>query len=211
METAKKIRYALAISMALLVMVLLAAFINMRITIAGSNKETVVLGMIKNIEAIQLNAEHLAHLKDGYIKNGDEKYYIEYAEVAVKIKENKNELLEYSIKNNYKKEEVLRLANVAARNITNNNKLLDIKKYQDSSYGQIPYYDSIGHRQIDSVILLSGMLEKDAIGIFKNATAAKQKLNRLQLWLYLSLAVLFFASGYFAYIYMKGNFNEITY
>ena len=208
MNLAKKIKYALATSMVLLVVVLLAAFINMRITIAGSNKETMGLGMIKNIESIQLNAEHLSHLKDIFLKTGNDRYLNEYADASKKIKESKNELLNYSIKNNFRKEDVLQLANIAARNIVNNNRILDIKKYQDSSYAQIPYYDSIGSLQIDSVIMLSGSLEKDAIGIFKNTTAERQKLHKQQVWLYFLLAILFFASVYFAYIFVKGNFKK---
>ena len=86
----EKIKYALAASMALLVLVLIFAFINMRITIADSNRETVVLGTIKNIEAIQLNAEHLEHLKDMYLKSGNENYLREYDAVSAKIKNDKN-------------------------------------------------------------------------------------------------------------------------
>jgi len=208
MNLAKKIKYGLATSMALLVVVLLAAFLNMRNTIAGSNKETVVMGMIKNIEAVQLNAEHLEHIKDVYLKSGNENYLKEYDDVAGKIKENKNELLNYSIKYNHRKDDVLLLANIAARNISNINKLLDIKKYQDSNHAEIPFYDSIGNRQVDSVIMLSGILEKDAISIFKNTTLQRQRANNQQIILYLLLAILFFASVFFAYLFVKDNFKK---
>ena len=208
MDTAKKIKYALAASITLLVMMLLAAFINMRVTSAGSNKETLLLGIIKNIEAIQLNEEHLVNLKAAFLKNGNEKYFNEYTEVAKKIKENKNELLNYSIQYDYRKEDVLQLANIAARSIANNNRIIDIKKYEDSSFALIPFYDSIGSRQIDSVTILSGSLEEDAIGIFKNTVSERQRLNKQQEWLYFLLAILFFISLYFAYIYVKGNLKK---
>ena len=91
----EKIKYALATSMALLMLVLIFAFINMRITIADSNRETVVLGTIKNIEAIQLNAEHLERLKDMYLKSGNENYLREYDAVSGKIKNDKNALIAY--------------------------------------------------------------------------------------------------------------------
>jgi len=204
----EKIKYALAISMALLILVLIFAFINMRITIAGSNRETVVLSMIKNIEAIQLNAEHLEHLKDMYLKSGNENYLREYDTVSGKIKNDKNELIAYSIKYDYKKKDVLQLANIAARNISNNNKILDIKRYQDSNQAEIPFFDSIGNRQIDSIIILSGSLEKDAISVFKNTTAQQQKANTQQILWYLLLAFLFLVSAFFTYLYMKENLKR---
>ena len=208
MNTAKKIKYGLAASLALLVILLLLAFINMGKTIAGSNKETVVLGMIKNIEAIQLNAEHLAYLKNLYLKTGNEKYLNEYTTVEKKIRESKNELLNYSIENNYKKEDVLELANMAVRYIANNNRTLDTKKYEDSSYAQVLFYDSIGRRQIDSVMNLSGSLGQDALAIFNTTTSARQRLHRQQVLLYFLLAVLFFISGYFAYLFVQGNLRK---
>ena len=208
MDTSKKIKYGLAASMALLVTVLLAAFINMRVTIAGSNKEIAVLGMIKNIEVIQLNTEHLAYLKNLYLKSGNEKYLNEYTDVEKKVKASKNELLNYSIQNNYKKEDILELANVAARNITNNNRILDLNKYEDSSHADMQFYDSIGSRQMDSVIMLSGKLEKDALAIFKNTIEARQKLQKQQIILYFLLAILFFISLYFTYLFVRENLKK---
>ena len=204
----KKIKYGLLVSVALLAMVLLIAFINMRSTIASSNKETVVLRVIKNIEAIQLNVEHLEHLKDAYSQSGNEIYLKEYEEVSAKIKENKNELLNYSIKHNYKKDDILLLANIAARHITNNNKLLDIKRYNDSSLAEIPFFESNGNKQVDSIINLSGRLEKDAIGVLKNTTEEKQKANTQQIILYLLLAILFVTSILFAYLFTKANLKK---
>ena len=204
----EKIKYALAASMALLVLVLIFAFINMRITIADSNRETVVLGTIKNIEAIQLNAEHLEHLKDMYLKSGNENYLREYDAVSGKIKNDKNELIAYSIKYDYKKKDVLQLANIAARNISNNNKILDIKRYQESNQAEIPFFDSIGNRQIDSIIILSGSLDKDAISVFKNTTTQRQKANTQQILLYLLLAFLFLLSAFFTYLYVKENLKR---
>lgn len=208
MCTAKKIKYGLAVSLALLVILLLAAFINMGKTISGSNKETVALGIIKDIEAIQLNTEHLAYLKNLYLKNENEKYLNEYTTTEKKIRESKNELLNYSIANDFKRKEVLELANVAARNIANNNRILDIKKYDDSSYAQVLFYDSIGNRQIDSVINLSGSLGKDALSFFNDTTLARQQLHKQQVMLYFLLALLFIISGYFAYHYFRGNLKE---
>ena len=208
MYTAKKIKYGLAASLALLVILLLAAFINMGKTISGSNKETVALGIIKDIEAIQLNTEHLAYLKNLYLKNENEKYLNEYTATEKKIRESKNELLNYSITNDFKRKEVLELANVAARNIANNNRILDIKKYDDSSYAQVLFYDSIGNRQIDSVINLSGSLGKDALSIFNDTTLARQQLHKQQVMLYFLLAFLFIISGYFTYLYFRGNLKE---
>lgn len=208
MYTAKKIKYGLAVSLALLVILLLVAFINMGKTISGSNKETVALGIIKDIEAIQLNTEHLAYLKNLYLKNENEKYLNEYTTTEKKIRESKNELLNYSIANDFKRKEVLELANVAARNIANNNRILDIKKYDDSSYAQVLFYDSIGNRQIDSVINLSGSLGKDALTFFNDTTLTRQQLHKQQVMLYFLLALLFIISGYFAYHYFRGNLKE---
>ncbi len=207
-KTAQNIKYALALSIALLLLVLLAAFTNMRVTSARSNKETVLLGIVKNIEAIQLNAEHLDHLKDAWLKNGNEQYLKEFAGVAIKIKENKNELLEYAITNNFRKNDVLQLANISGRSIANNNRILDIKRYQDSNYALIPFYDSIAGRQLDSVIILSANLEKDALHIFKNATEDRKQLYKQQSWLYFLLAVLFFVAAYFASRYVKENLEK---
>ncbi len=208
MDFLKKIKYALLVSVVLLVAVLLVAFINMRSTIATSNKETVVLRMIKNIEAIQLNVEHLEHLKDAYFQSGNENYLKEYEEVSAKIKANKNELLDYSFKYNYKKDDVLLLANIAARHITNNNTILDIKRYKDSSLAEIPFFESNGNKQIDSIINLTGRLEKDAIAVFKTTSEKRQKANTEQVILYLLLAVLFVASILFAYLFTKGNIKK---
>ncbi len=208
MDFEKKINFALATSMALLVVGLLFAFINMRITIADSNKETLVLRTINNIEAVQLNVENLVHLKNVYLKTGNENYLKDYAVVSSKIKENKNELLDYSIKYNYKKDDILLLANIAARNISNNNTILDIKKYNDSSQTEIPFFESFGNRQKDSVIIISGRLKKDAMDVFKNTTAQRQKENTQQILLYFLLAVIFFTSLFFTYFYVKANLKK---
>ena len=208
MDFEKKIKFALVTSMALLVVGLLFAFINMRIAIADSNKETLVLRMINNIEAVQLNVENLVHIKNVYLKTGNENYLKDYPIVSSKIKENKNELLDYSIKYNYKKDDILLLANIAARNISNNNTILDIKKYNDSSQTEIPFFDSFGNRQKDSVIILSGRLKKDALDVFKNTTAQRQKANTQQILLYFLLAVIFFTSLFFTYFYVKANLKK---
>ena len=205
MDFQKKIKYALSVSMPVLVVVLLIVFINMRSTIASANKETVVLRLIKNVEAIQLNVVYLEHLTGAYFQSGNENYLNNYEQISAKIKENKNELLDYSIKYNYKKNDILQLANIAARHITYKNILLDIKRYKDSSRSEIPFFESNVNKQIDTILTISAGIEKDATVIFKNTTEQIQKANTQQIFLYLLLAILFFISVVFAYLLTKAS------
>ena len=208
LDIVKKIKYGLTVSMILLLMVLLAVFINIHKTIISSKNEIAAIGMLKNIEAVQLNAEHLNHIKELYLKTFNENYLKDYPGISKKIKENKNDLLEYSIKNNFEKENVLLIANLAARNVVNENKILDTKKYLDSNYNLISFYDSIGNSQIDSIILLGNQLEKKAKVILNISTELQQSTTNQQFFLYIIIALLFFASVLFAYINVKSSFKK---
>ena len=209
MNFENKIKYALVTAIAFLIAVLIAAFINLGSTSAESNKETLMLGVINNTEAVQVNVANLVHLKNVYLKTGNQKYLDDYAEVASKIKENKNELLNYSIKNNYKKDDILLLANIAASNISNNNTIIDINKYKDSSsHTEIPFFDSIGNKQRDSVIMLSSMLKQDATKVLKSTTAKRLQANNEQVFLYIWIAILFFTTIILTYFFLKASLKK---
>ena len=202
-DISKKMKHALALSIGLLFMLFIAVFVNMRNNNINLKKESTVLGLIQNIEAVQLNTEHLEHVKDVYLKSSDENYLNECAAVSQKIKENKNNLLDYSIKNNYRKEDILLLATTAGRTITTVNKILDSKKYQENNLSEISFYDSIAGNQIDSVTKLSGKLENDAINILQITTAQQHRNTNKQILLVVLLGTLFFTTLTFAYLYVK--------
>ena len=196
-------KYALALSIGLLLMLLIAVFVNMCNNNINLKKESAVLGLIQNIEAVQFNTEHLKHVKEVYLKSSDENYLNESSAVIQKIKENKNNLLDNSIKNNYRKEDILLLATTAGRTITTVNKILDGKKYQENNLSEISFHDSIANNQIDSVIKLAANLEKEAINILQITTAQQQRNNNKQLVLVVLLGTIFFSSLTFAYLYVK--------
>ena len=202
-DISKKMKHALALSIGLLLMLFIAVFVNMRNNNINLKKESTVLGLIQNIEAVQLNTEHLEHVKDVYLKSSDENYLNECAAVSQKIKGNKNNLLDYSIKNNYRKEDILLLATTAGRTITTVNKILDSKKYQENNLSEISFYDSIAGNQIDSVTKLSGKLENDAINILQITTAQQHRNTNKQILLVVLLGTLFFTTLTFAYLYVK--------
>ena len=202
-DISKKMKHALALSIGLLFMLFIAVFVNMRNNSINLKKESTVLGLIQNIEAVQLNTEHLEHVKDVYLKSSDENYLKECAAVSQKIKGNKNNLLDYSIKNNYRKEDILLLATTAGRTITTVNKILDSKKYQENNLSEISFYDSIAGNQIDSVTKLSGKLENDAINILQITTAQQHRNTNKQILLVVLLGTLFFTTLTFAYLYVK--------
>ena len=207
-DISKRMKYALALSIGLLLVLLIAVFVNMCNNNINLKKESTVLGLIQNIEAVQFNTEHLKHVKEVYLKSSDENYLNESAAVIQKIKENKNNLLDNSIKNNYRKEDILLLATTAGRTITTVNKILDGKKYQEYNLSEISFHDSIANNQIDSVIKLAANLEKEAINILQITKAQQQRNNNKQLVLVVLLGTIFFSSLTFAYLYVKRDIEK---
>ncbi len=117
-------------------------------------------------------------------------------------------MLDYSIKNNYKKDSILLLANVATRKIANSNTIIDIKKYGGNNKKDIFLYDSIGKTQIDSIIVLSTALNKNGINILKETAQERQEATNNQLVLFILLALLFFTNLALAYLYFKNDFKK---
>lgn len=207
-EIPKKIKYTLSAAIIFLMIVLVSVFINMRKTISESKKETAVLNMVKNVDAVHLNTEYAERIKEIYLKTGNETYLKKYTEVSNIIKVNKNELLDYSIKNNYKKDTILLLANIAARKITISNTVIDLKKYGGNNERDIFLYDSIGKTQIDSIIVLATELNKNGLNILKATTQERQAVANNQLLLFILLALLFFTSLVLTYFYFKKDFKK---
>jgi CHASE3 domain sensor protein len=207
-KISKKIKYTLSAAIIFSIILLVAVFINMRKTISESKKETAVFKMVKNVDAVYLNTAYAERIREIYLKNNNEVYLKKYRDVSNTIKVNKNELLDYSIKNNYKKDSILLLANVATRKIANSNTIIDIKKYGGNNKKDIFLYDSIGKTQIDSIIVLSTALNKNGINILKETALARQEATNNQLVLFILLALLFFTNLALAYLYFKNDFKK---
>lgn len=206
-EISNKIKLTLIVSVVFLLIVLAATFVNMRRSISESKKETMILNIVKNIEEVHGNIDRLENIKEQYLQTGNDNLLIEYNEILIELKTQKNSLLTYSIENNFEKDGILLLANTLNSNITKTNELLDGKKYgvggnADSLFA---YSKEI---LVNTTIQQAIQLQKKSIDTLKAATTERENRTSYLLWLFIVIAFLFFGSMVLTYIYLLGDLKK---
>ena len=122
-----KIKYTLVLSMIFFVIVLGAIYSNMGKTVSQSQKETNMLNLLKNLEGIQLNNQIVENNKNDFLKNGQNVFLIDYTNATNNLRQDIDNLIQLSIKNNFEKENVLQLTNAVDKKISSTNRAVEIK------------------------------------------------------------------------------------
>ena len=210
-----KIKYAIALSMIFLAIVLSTIYINMRKTVIESQKETAILNLLKTVENIHLHTQILENSKTDYLKTGGYNYLADYQAASKRLRQENNLLLLLSIENNFDKGNIKELSTAINKKLLNTNRVVDIKKFLENNLEDVPYYDSIGNSQIKFIFLNGDRVEKKGIDFLQNSAHERENYTMCLTGLFVILGVLFFISLILTFLYLKKDvvifqkFNKI--
>lgn len=203
-----KIKYIMAFAMIILAIVLGALYINMRKTVIESKKETTILNLLKNLEAIHLNTQTSETSKNEFLKTGQDNFLQEYQTATKKLREVSNSLVEQSIKNNFEKNNITNISNAVNAKILNSNRAVDTKKFLENDLLKIYYYDSLSNIKTKFIFSEGDIVEKNGIEFLQNSASNRENYSRRTSSLVVVLGILFFISIVFIYLYIKKDFES---
>ena len=198
-----KIKYTLVLSMIFFVIVLGAIYSNMGKTVSQSQKETNMLNLLKNLEGIQLNNQIVENNKNEFLKNGQNVFLIDYTNATNNLRQDIDNLIQLSIKNNFEKENVLQLTNAVDKKISSTNRAVEIKKMLENDVKNISYYDSVGNSYLKFIIVEANSIKKKGFVFLQNVALEREQSTKNLTRLYIILSLLFFISIISTYLFFK--------
>ncbi len=202
-----KIKYTLLLAMVFFIIVLGGIYFNMRKTVVESRKETRMLSLLKNLEGIQLNSKIFDDNKHDFLKTGQNTFFNDYQKATNVLRQENNELLQLSIKNNFEKENILKLSNTVNKKILSANKAVEIKRFLENDSSNIFYYDSISNSYLKFIIFETNNVQKNGIAYLQNLAEERESYTKNLTRLLILLGLLFLICIILVFLYLKKDIN----